>query len=170
MLMVFSSKSCFIDQATTNDLMALAEILDSNPQEFIMEAYSDPLKYYEPDPPNTTNVDEAIQKVKSNNKDMKDLNLNNIKDIKEEQFIELFEALKTNDALIKLSATNCDVNDAAAAVLNSALQQNSTLKSVALESNRITPDIIADMFEALVNGGSGIVEIHLSDQAQANMG
>jgi len=28
--------------------MALAEILDSNPQEFIMEAYSDPLKYYPP--------------------------------------------------------------------------------------------------------------------------
>jgi len=28
--------------------MSLAEILDSNPQEFIMEAFSDPLKYYPP--------------------------------------------------------------------------------------------------------------------------
>ena len=40
-------------EATVEDLMTLAEILGSNPQEFIMEAYSDPLKYYEPDPPNT---------------------------------------------------------------------------------------------------------------------
>jgi hypothetical protein len=40
--------------------MALAEILDSNPQEFIMEAYADPLKYYPPDPPNNTNPQEAL--------------------------------------------------------------------------------------------------------------
>ena len=31
-----------------------------------MEAYADPLKYYEPDQANTTNVPESIQKVKSN--------------------------------------------------------------------------------------------------------
>jgi hypothetical protein len=47
-------KSFFLPQ------MALAEILDSNPQEFIMEAYADPLKYYPPDPPNNTNPQEAL--------------------------------------------------------------------------------------------------------------
>ena len=152
-----------------NDLMTLAEILDSNPQEFIMEAYSDPLKYYEPDPPNTTNVAEAIEKVKSNNKELKDLNLNNIKDIKEEQFVELFDALKHNDCLVKLSTSNCEVNDFAAATLNCALEQNQSLKSLAIESNNISPDTIADMFEAL-NNGSGIVDIHVSGRAQSNMG
>ena len=50
-------------EATTEDLMTLAEILGSNPQEFIMEAYSDPLKYYAPDPPNTTDPAQAIQKI-----------------------------------------------------------------------------------------------------------
>jgi hypothetical protein len=64
--------------ATTEDLMTLAEILGSNPQEFIMEAYADPLKYYPPDPPNTTNPTEAIKKVFNNDKDTKDVNLNNI--------------------------------------------------------------------------------------------
>merc|ERR1712141_233507 len=78
-----------------------------------MEAYADPLKYYEPDQANTTNVPESIQKVKSNDKELKDLNLNNIKDINEEQFVELFEAM---------------------------------------------------------NNGSRIVDIHLSGQAQSNMG
>ena len=33
-----------LEDATTEDLMTLAEILGSNPQEFIMEAYADPLK------------------------------------------------------------------------------------------------------------------------------
>ena len=65
-------------EATTEDLMCLAEILGSNPQEFIMEAYADPLKYYEPDPPNDTNPKDAIEKVTKNDKDTKDVNLNNI--------------------------------------------------------------------------------------------
>jgi len=50
-------------EATTEDLMTLAEIVGTNPQEFIMEAYSDPLKYYPPDPPNTTDPEASIQKV-----------------------------------------------------------------------------------------------------------
>ena len=35
--------------------MALADILNTNPQNFIMEAYADDLQYYEPDEPNNTN-------------------------------------------------------------------------------------------------------------------
>ena len=51
-----------LGDATTNDLMSLAEILDSNPQEFIMEAYADPLKYFEPEAASTVKMDESIQK------------------------------------------------------------------------------------------------------------
>ncbi len=65
-------------EATTEDLMTLAEILGSNPQEFIMEAYADPLKYYEPEPPNETNPKDAIDKVVANDKNTKDVNLNNL--------------------------------------------------------------------------------------------
>ena len=69
--------------ATTNDLMSLAEILDSNPQEFIMEAYADKLKFFEPDENVKVNLEELIAKVKSNDKDLKELILTNTKDIKE---------------------------------------------------------------------------------------
>ena len=41
--------------ALLKDVMALADILNTNPQNFIMEAYADDLQYYEPDPPNDTN-------------------------------------------------------------------------------------------------------------------
>ena len=135
-----------------------------------MEAYADPLKYYEPDQANTADVLESISKVKSNDKEVKDLNLNNIKDIKEETFCELFDALKQNENLVKLSAVNCDVNDFACATLNCALEQNQGLKSLNLENNRIAPDAMAGLFEALIVNDSPIVELHLTNQAQSAMG
>ena len=63
-----------LGEATVNDLMTLAEILDTNPQEFIMEAYSDPLKYYPPEPPNTTDVEDAKAKIVANDKNTKVVN------------------------------------------------------------------------------------------------
>ena len=41
--------------ASLQDVMALADILNTNPQNFIMEAYAEDLNHYEPDPPNATN-------------------------------------------------------------------------------------------------------------------
>lgn len=42
-------------EATVTEVMALADILNTNPQNFIMEAYADDLQYFEPDQPNVTN-------------------------------------------------------------------------------------------------------------------
>jgi len=159
-----------LKDATTEDLMTLAEILGSNPQEFIMEAYADPLKYYEPDPPNETNPKEAIEKVTKNDKSTKDVNLNNITNIDEVMFCELFEGLRTNDSLVRLSAANCDVNDFSVAVLCLAFEKNSSLKSLNLDTNRIGPDTLASLFEAMANATNSVVEIHVTNQAQSNMG
>ena len=56
------------------------------------------------------------------------------------------------------------------ATLNCALEQNQGLKSVNLESNKISPLSIADLFEALVVNDSNIVELHLTGQEQSAMG
>ena len=42
----------------------------NNPQNFIMEAYADPLKYYEPDPPNTTNPKEVAERLAVNDEEV----------------------------------------------------------------------------------------------------
>lgn len=44
------------------------------------------------------------------------------------------------------------------------------LKSLNLESNRLSPDTLAGLFESIANDNNGIVEIHVSNQAQSNMG
>merc|ERR1712038_379603 len=89
-----------LGEATVHDLMTLAEILDSNPQEFIMEAYADPLKFYPPDPPNQTDVSDTVKQILSNAKDLKDVNLNNIPDIDEKVFCEIFDGFRTNDTVV----------------------------------------------------------------------
>lgn len=155
--------------ASTNDLMSLAEILDSNPQEFIMEAYADPLKYFEPEEGPKINIDECISKVKSNEKELKELNLTNIQDVKTEQWVDLFSAMKNNDNLVKFVASNASITDGAAMELIKALNVNETLKSLNLDGNMISPNTLGDMFEA-INNGSKMEELHLSNQAQANMG
>ena len=96
--------------ASVNDIMALADILNTNPQDFVMEAYADPLQYFEPDPPNETNPNEVLEKLKSNDKNTKDVNLNNIASISEQTFCDIFNSLRNNDGITKFSACNCDVS------------------------------------------------------------
>ena len=72
-----------------------------------------------------------------NDKETKDVNLNNIPGIDEKMFCELFEGLRNNDVVVRLSAANCDVNDFAVATLALAVEKNTTIKSLNLESNRV---------------------------------
>ena len=68
---------------------------------------------------------------------------NNISTIDERMFCEIFDGLRTNDTLVRLSAANCDINDFAGATLNLAIENNQALKSLNLESNRLSPDTLA---------------------------
>jgi len=156
--------------ATLDDIMALADILNTNPQDFVMEAYADPLQYFEPEPPNQTNPEEVLNKLKSNDGSLNDVSLNNIHGISEQQMCDIFDALRNNDKLTKLSACNCDISDFAIATLCSALEQNSSLKSLSIENNRISPDTVADMFDAICSPNNGLLEIRLGAQQQEAKG
>ena len=118
--------------ASLKDVMALADILNTNPQNFIMEAYADDLQYYEPDPPNDTNpgvsmlllkdhfvtfrqsfsfnLQEVLEKLTADDKELKDVNLNNISNIEEKQMCDIFDSLRKNQSLTRLSVVNCDVS------------------------------------------------------------
>ena len=96
--------------ASLEDVMALADILNTNPQNFIMEAYANPLQYFEPDPPNATDPKSVLAKLSADDEEVKDVNLNNISGIEEKQMCEIFDALRKNSSLTKLSVVNCDVS------------------------------------------------------------
>jgi len=159
-----------LSNATLNDIMALADILNTNPQDFVMEAYADPLQYFEPDPPNTTNPKEVLEKLQSNDKETKDVCLNNVAGISEQLFCDIFNAIKNNDQLTKLSACNCDLSDFAVQTLCSVLDQNSSLKSLSIENNRVSPDVLGDLFEAAASPNNGLIEMRVAAQQQEKMG
>merc|ERR1719495_7299 len=135
--------------------MALADLLNTNPQDFEMEAYADPLQYFEPDKPNDA--------------DTKDVILNNVP-VSEKMMCDIFEALRHNDKLTKLSACNCDISDFAIATLCSSLQENGGLKSLSVENNRVSPDTLADLFESITSPNNGLIELRVAAQDQQSMG
>ena len=75
-----------------------------------------PLKWYPPEEPNRTDPKEVIKKLHASHRATRKANLNNIR-IKEETFLELFEALKTNSSLEELTLANTTLSDYAASKL-----------------------------------------------------
>merc|ERR1711926_61585 len=156
--------------ATLDDIMALADILNTNPQDFVMEAYADPLQYFEPDPPNQTNPEEVLEKIRANDSALKEVNLNNICGISEQLFCDIFNALKNNDKCVKFSACNTDLSDLAVSTLCAVLEENSQVKSLSIENNRVSPDAVADLFESIASSNNGLLELRCAAQAQEAMG
>lgn len=86
------------------------------------------------------------------------------------QICDIFDALRNNDQLTKLSVCNCDISDFAVATLCTALEQNNGLKSLSVENNRISPDTIGDLFESIASPNNGLLELRVGSQAQESKG
>jgi len=159
-----------LETASLEDIMALADILNTNPQDFVMEAYADPLQYFEPDPPNETNPQDVLERMTKNDKELKDVCLNNVGGISEQLACDIFNAFRNNENVVKFSATNCGLTDFAVQTLNAAIVENSSLKSLSVENNNITPDTLAGLFEAASSPDNGLLEIRVAAQAQEALG
>ncbi|XP_011302001.1 tropomodulin isoform X5 [Fopius arisanus] len=126
-------------------------------------------KVFPMDPPNDTDVDASIKQVREDDRDLVDLNLNNIKNISEEKFIQLFEALEGNTHLEALSLTNVGLTDRTAMRLAEAMEKNSTLRVLNVETNFISPTVMVRLIRALLNTKS-IEEFRCSNQRSQVLG
>ncbi|XP_045447004.1 tropomodulin-1 [Melitaea cinxia] len=126
-------------------------------------------KVYPMDPPNDTDPDKTIDRVKDNDQSFLDLNWNNIKNISDEKFEKLFEALKTNTHLEVLSLVNVGLNDRTAQLLADALQANSTLRVVNVETNFISPAGVVELVRALL-ATTSVEEFRASNQRSQVLG
>jgi hypothetical protein len=54
-----------------------------------------PLKYFPPEEPNLTNPDEVLEKIRGEDEELRQVNLNNVQ-VPEKTFLEIFDALKFN--------------------------------------------------------------------------
>ena len=55
-------------------------------------------------------LQEVLEKLTANDEELKDVNLNNIANIEEKQMCEIFDSLRSNKSLTRLSVVNCDVS------------------------------------------------------------
>ena len=56
------------------------------------------------------NSQEVLEKLTADDKELKDVNLNNISNIEEKQMCDIFDSLRKNQSLTRLSVVNCDVS------------------------------------------------------------
>ncbi|XP_059056821.1 tropomodulin-1 isoform X6 [Achroia grisella] len=126
-------------------------------------------KVYPMDPPNDTDPDDTIKRVQENDQKLTDLNWNNIKNISDEKFEKLFEALKTNTHVEVVSLVNVGLHDRAVQQLAAALEANSSLRVLNVETNFISPAGVVQLVRALLPTAS-VEEFRASNQRSQVLG
>ncbi|XP_032596667.1 tropomodulin isoform X6 [Drosophila grimshawi] len=126
-------------------------------------------KLYPNDPPNSTDVEESIKRVKDDDSKLIDLNLNNIKNISDEKLEQLIAALPQNEHLEVLSLTNVGLTDKTALLLAEAIEKSKTLRVLNVETNFISPPVIVRLVQALLKCHT-IEEFRASNQRSTVLG
>nr|XP_033773689.1 tropomodulin-1 isoform X3 [Geotrypetes seraphini] len=123
---------------------------------------------YKPVPdeePNSTDVEETLERVKRNDPDIKEVNLNNIRNIPIPMLKSYAEAMKNNSYIKTFSIVGTRSSDPVAFVLADMLKVNGTLTSLNVESNFISGSGILALIEALQYNTS-LIELKIDNQSQ----
>uniref|UniRef100_A0A8C3BBV0 Tropomodulin 2 n=1 Tax=Cairina moschata TaxID=8855 RepID=A0A8C3BBV0_CAIMO len=117
------------------------------------------------EPPNPTNVEASLQRIKANDPSLTEINLNNIKNIPIPTLKEFAKALESNTHVKTFSLAATRSNDPVAIAFADMLKVNKTLKSLNVESNFITGTGILALIDALKENES-LTEIKIDNQRQ----
>ncbi|XP_069486463.1 tropomodulin-1 isoform X1 [Ambystoma mexicanum] len=122
-------------------------------------------KHVPDEEPNSTDIEETLALVKSNDPDLEEVNLNNIRNIPIPTLKSYAEAMKKNSHVKKLSLVGTRSNDPVAFALADMLKVNSTLTSLNVESNFISGMGVLALIEALQYNTS-LEELRIDNQSQ----
>uniref|UniRef100_A0A8D0EBS8 Tropomodulin 3 n=1 Tax=Salvator merianae TaxID=96440 RepID=A0A8D0EBS8_SALMN len=117
------------------------------------------------EPPNPTNVEESLERIKENDPRLVEVNLNNIKNIPIPTLKEFAKALETNTHVKTFSLAATRSNDPVAVTFADMLRVNKTLKSLNVESNFITGMGVLALIDALKENET-LTEIKIDNQRQ----
>uniref|UniRef100_A0A671R598 Tropomodulin-2-like n=1 Tax=Sinocyclocheilus anshuiensis TaxID=1608454 RepID=A0A671R598_9TELE len=167
-----------LSSATDTELHDLAAILGVNTLVMSSQSYDgtctdgynnvikgEKVKPVFDEPPNPTNVEETLQRIKSNDSSLTEVNLNNIKNIPIPTLKDFAKAMERNTHVKKFSLAATRSNDPVAMAFSDMLRQNKTLKSLNLESNFITGAGVKVLVEALRDNDT-LTEIKIDNQRQ----
>ncbi|XP_022653152.1 tropomodulin-like isoform X2 [Varroa jacobsoni] len=120
-------------------------------------------------PENATDTSKTAQKVYNDDDDIVELNWNNIRTVKREDFRVLFDGLKRNTNLRSLSLANVNLTDSTAELLVEALKENKSLRILNVESNYISGNMLKNIIEAAL-ANNIITEIRAANQRPSILG
>ncbi|KAM5233753.1 leiomodin-3 isoform 1-T2 [Hipposideros larvatus] len=87
---------------------------------------------------NQTDLDGGLKRVRQNDPDMKELNLNNIENIPKEMLLDFVNAMKKNKHIKTFSLANVGADENVAFALANMLRENRSITTLNIESNFIT--------------------------------
>ncbi|KAM6176230.1 leiomodin-3 [Erethizon dorsatum] len=87
---------------------------------------------------NQTDLDGSLRRVRQNDPDMKELNLNNIENIPKEMLLDFVNAMKKNKHIKTFSLANVGADESVAYALANMLRENRSITTLNIESNFIT--------------------------------
>ncbi|XP_052570565.1 tropomodulin-3 isoform X3 [Peromyscus californicus insignis] len=117
------------------------------------------------EPPNPTNVEESLKRIKENDSRLVEVNLNNIKNIPIPTLKDFAKTLETNTHVKHFSLAATRSNDPVAVAFADMLKVNRTLKSLNMESNFITGTGVLALIDALRDNET-LTELKIDNQRQ----
>ncbi|NXC33272.1 LMOD2 protein, partial [Campylorhamphus procurvoides] len=100
---------------------------------------------------NPTVIEDALEKVRSNDPDTTEVNLNNIENITSQMLIQFCQALRDNTMVKSFSLANTHADDNVAIAIAGMLKVNQHITSLNIESNFITGKGVLAIMRALQN-------------------
>uniref|UniRef100_UPI001EAF591F tropomodulin-3-like n=1 Tax=Oncorhynchus gorbuscha TaxID=8017 RepID=UPI001EAF591F len=117
------------------------------------------------EPPNPTNVDDTLQRIKNNDAALTEVNLNNIKNIPIPTLKEFAKAMERNTHVKKFLLQPTPNYPPSSQAMSEMLKENKSLRSLNLESNFITSAGAAALVDCLRDNDT-LTEIKIDNQRQ----
>uniref|UniRef100_A0A914EMD2 Tropomodulin n=1 Tax=Acrobeloides nanus TaxID=290746 RepID=A0A914EMD2_9BILA len=132
------------------------------------------VRAYEPrivpeEPENQTDVEECIRQLESDDSNLTEVNINNMKRVSKERIRNLIKSAKHSKHITKLSLANTAISDSEARELIELVENSTSLRVLNIESNYITPELLARIVRATLKTQS-ITEIKAENQRCSVLG
>ncbi|KAI3416118.1 hypothetical protein GPALN_005667 [Globodera pallida] len=121
------------------------------------------------EPENVTDVEECTRRLESDDMALEEININNMKRVSKERIRTMIRAACKSKHLKKLHMANTAISDQEARPLVELIEQSGTLKVLNVESNFISPEMVAKLLRATLQTQS-LVELHAENQRQTVLG
>ncbi|VDD91287.1 unnamed protein product [Enterobius vermicularis] len=121
------------------------------------------------EPENETDVDDCIKRLESNDPDLKEVNINNMKRLSKERIKKLIKAACASKHIEKLSMANTAISDQEARGLVELVESSPSLRMLNIESNFISPELLAKLLRATLVT-QNLIAFHAENQRASVLG